>query len=95
MNWKLVREELSGVISDSLVELVEGAEEDLKTYGVEIANGMIIAMRLGRADLRAELKDQVGMLAEIHRIRLSNEAEVMLNKIIDIGMRIGRAAVGI
>ncbi len=52
LNWKIIREELSGVISDSLYELVEGAEEDLKAYGVEIANSLIIAMRTGRADLQ-------------------------------------------
>jgi predicted neutral ceramidase superfamily lipid hydrolase len=95
LNWKIIREELSGVISDSLAELVEGAEDDLKAYAVGIANSLIIAVRTGRADLRQELQDQVVMIAEIHRIRISNEAEVVLNKIVNIGMRLGRAALGV
>ena len=95
LNWKIIREELSGVIEDSLAELVEGAEEDLKSYGVEIANNLIIAMRTGRADLRRELQDQFVMLAEIHRIRLNTAAKDVLDNIINIGMRLGRAALGV
>ena len=95
LNWKIIREELSGVIEDSLAELVEGAEEDLKSYGVEIANSLIIAMRTGRADLRRELQDQFVMLAEIHRIRLNTAAKDVLDNIINIGMRLGRAALGV
>ena len=95
LNWKIIREELSGVISESLYELVEGAEEDLKAYGVEIANSLIIAMRTGRADLQRELQDQVVMLAEVHRIRLNTAAKDTLDKVINIGMRLGRAALGV
>lgn len=95
MNWTIIKGELGDIISESLTELVEGAEEDLKAYSIEIARGMIVAMRTGRADLRRELQDQVVMLGEIHRIRLSNEAEALLNKTIDIGMRLGVAALGV
>ena len=95
LDWKIIREELSSVISESLYELVEGAEEDLKAYGVEIANSLIISMRTGRADLRRELQDQCVMLAEIHRIRLNTAAKDVLDNVINIGMRLGRAALGV
>ncbi len=95
MDWKLMKMELGALISESIVELVEGAEEDLKTYGLEIANNMIVAIRLGREDLRRELQDQLVMLGEIHRIKVSNAGEAVLNRVIDIGMRIGKAALGV
>jgi hypothetical protein len=95
MDWKVIREELGDIISESLTELVEGAEADLKAYGVEIARGMIVAIRTGRNDLRRELQDQAVMLGEVHRIRVSNEAKVVLDKVIDIGMRLGVAALGV
>lgn len=95
MDWKVIREELGDIISESLTELVEGAEADLKAYGAEIARGMIVAIRTGRNDLRQELQDQVVMLGEVHRIRVSNEAKVVLDKVFDIGMRLGVAALGV
>lgn len=95
MNWKIIRDELGDIIKESLIELVEGAEEDLKSYGMEIARGMIVAIRTGRADLRRELQSQVVMLGEIHRIRFTNEAKVVLDRVIDIGMRLGAAALGV
>jgi hypothetical protein len=95
LNWTLIRKEIGDILSESLADLVEGAEEDLKSYGAEIANNMIVAIRTGRKDLQRELQDQFVMLGEIHRIRLTNEAEVVLGRVIDIGMRIGRAALGV
>ena len=95
MDWKLLKTELGDIISESLTGLVEGAEEDLKSYGLEIARSMVVAIRTGRADLRRELQDQAVMLGEIHRIRFNNEAQSVLNKVMDIGMRIGATALGV
>jgi hypothetical protein len=95
MDWKLMRDELAGIIEESLAELVEGAREDLKAYGAEIARNLIVAIRLGRADLREELQQQFVMLGEIHRIRFNNEAENVMRKTIDIAVRVGKAAVGL
>ena len=95
MNWKIIREELGSIVSESLYELVEGAEEDLRKYGMEIARGMIVALRTGRNDLRRELQDQVVMLGEIHRIKINTAAKDVLDRTIDIGMRLGRAALGV
>jgi len=95
MDWKLLKTELGNILSESLAELVEGAEEDLKAYGLEIARSMVVAIRTGRADLRRELQEQAVMLGEVHRIRFNNEARVVLDKIMDIGMRIGATALGV
>jgi hypothetical protein len=95
MNWKVIREELGSIVSESLYELVEGAEDDLREFGMEIARGMIVALRTGRDDLRRELQDQVVMLGEIHRIKVNTAAKDVLDKVIDIGMRLGRAALGV
>jgi len=94
MDWKKVVDALGDVLSKRLSALVEGAEDDLRAYGKDIAKGIIVALRSGRQDLRDELKDQAIMLGEIHRIRVSNEAVAMLDLAGDIALKIGVAAIG-
>lgn len=92
MNWGKISKELGGIVSDSLKELAEGAEEDLKAYGEAIANSMIVAVRTGREDLRREVVEQAKLLAETHRIRVAKEANGVLEKILSVAVRVGAAA---
>ncbi len=94
IDWKKVVEELGSVLSDRLSGLVEGAAEDLEAYGKDIAKGIIVALRSGRTDLIDELRDQAIMLAEIHRIKVSNEALDMLDLAGNIALKVGVAAIG-
>ena len=94
IDWKKVVEELGGVLSERLEDLGEGAAEDLQAYGKDIAKGIIVALRSGRTDLIDELRDQAIILAEIHRIKLNNDALDMLERAGDIAWKIGGAAIG-
>ena len=92
MDWKAIVKELGDDLTERLQYLVEGAEEDIKAYGLEIAESMVIAVRSGRKDLQDELGDQLIMLAEIHRIEISREIEAWLMAASKTAVKIGLAA---
>lgn len=56
---------------DLLKGLLSGAKEDLQAYGQEIGKDLIRAVKEDRPELEAELKEQLKLIAEIHRIRLN------------------------
>ena len=92
IDWKSLKGELSDYVVKSLKGTIQDAEADLKAYGTAIASGLIIAIRTGDADLAKELKAQVKVLAEIHRVKLNKKVEGLMNKFMDVGLRIGMAA---
>lgn len=93
IDWKGIMDEIGELASERLEYLVDSSKEDLKAYGKEIAKSMVIALRSGRQDLRDELLDQIEMLAEIHRIELNREAKAFMKDVLEISMRIGKAAI--
>lgn len=70
MNWEAFVEGLGDEATAALKGLVDGAQEDLKTYGKAIAKDMVAAVRDNRPEIQSELREQLKVLAEIHRIRL-------------------------
>lgn len=89
VDWSALTEELTTIATESLTELAEGAEADLKSFGAEIAGGMIVALRAGDKELREELKLQLRALGEVHRIRLVQEQWDAVSKALSIAMRVG------
>jgi hypothetical protein len=92
IDWKALKGELRDYVVDGFKDTMQSAEADLQAYGTAIANGLIIALRTGDLELAKELKAQVQVLAEIHRVKVTKKVAGMLDKFIDVGMRIGLAA---
>lgn len=94
MDWKKMVEVLGTQVAERLQGLVEGAEEDLRSYGLAIAKDLIVAVRTGnKTKLLKELYDQAQLLAEVHRIRMSNEANDVLNTVLMVSFKILEVAV--
>lgn len=77
-------EALGKTIGGQAVELfsglVEGAAADLQAYGEEISKDLLRAVRDDRPEIAAEVKNQIKLLAEIHRLRtVSTSWEVVAN----------------
>lgn len=95
MNWKAFTEEFGSILAEELNESIVDAAEDLRDYGLAVARDLTIALRSGREDLREELLEQAKLLAEVRRIDLNKKSEAVLERILDIGMRIGITALTI
>lgn len=75
--------EVSGIIQTSLKEVLQGSTEDLVNFGNRIAQDIVIAASMRRPALVEELKAQVKLLAEINRLRISQEAQATAVAVID------------
>ena len=94
MNWEALETELSAILKDSLDGVVNGAQEDLKTYGKAIARDLVVVIQANRTDLMDELFDQAILIAEVHRISLNRRAKVTLEKLLQAVARTGLALLG-
>jgi hypothetical protein len=72
---KLDLDKLKGDVTDAVVVgvsgLLEGAAEDLQTFGQTITENALEAKLLGRNDLVQACMDQIRAIAEANRIRLN------------------------
>lgn len=64
--------EAKEILKAQLDKVLEGAKEDVEEFVKEISKDMIRAIMEGRDDLKQALKDQLKVLAEINRIRITN-----------------------
>lgn len=74
-------------VASAVGGVVQGAAEDVRKYAGEISTSLAMAMALPedrRAQVLAELKGQLGALAELNRIRVSTTAQATLNTIITL-----------
>ena len=83
-------EKLEQAISDQVEELLEGAKSDIQTFSRDIARNIVVAVRKGRTDLVDELKDQLGLLAEINRLRAIESAYDTIRIVIDTAASVAR-----
>lgn len=90
IKFDLVTEEIEGLILDALDETVDAASADLKKFGKAIASDIVWAIRSDRDDLLRSLKGQARMLAEVNRIRLNRNSRALLNRILDVAVRVGK-----
>ncbi len=81
--------ELKGEVVEGLKGLVDGAEADLREFGLAIAADLVRAVGAKDEALLAELQHQLPVLAEINRIRLVNATWEQVYAVLSI---IGRVA---
>lgn len=75
--------EATDIIIEALLEFMHGAEDDLKAYTVEIGKSVLSAIQSGDKDRLEELKNQIKVLAEIHRIHLNGVAWEAVEKVLN------------
>lgn len=88
-------EDLGAVIVESIRDLVDGADTDLKTFGEEIAKDAILAAASGDDAMLAHTQAQVKLLTEHHRIRTNELSRAILERVVATSVRLMIAAVAI
>jgi hypothetical protein len=58
-------------LKEKLLELAEGASEDISKFVSDIMVDVVIAARKGRTDLIVSMEGQMRVLAEKHRIQVA------------------------
>jgi flagellar hook-basal body complex protein FliE len=61
-------------LKEKLLELAQGASEDISEFISEIMVDVVIAAQKGRTDLIASMEGQMRVLAEKHRIQVARAA---------------------
>lgn len=84
----IMTDQFGQVITDSLRHLLEGAEEDLRTFGLQIAEGLVHATLSGDTAWVEECKAQALVLIEINRLRVVNQNTSLVLQVLEavIGM---------
>ena len=77
-----LRESIVDTLEASLAGLIEGSADDIRMFAVDISRDLALAVADNRKDLVEILVDQLGLLAEINRIRLANQSNDAIKKII-------------
>lgn len=80
MDFEGLQAEASAALQTALDGLLEGAAADLQQFVIEIGNDMTEAAVTGQTDLIDDLVDQLELVAEQNRIRLSNVAAETLRR---------------
>lgn len=84
-----LRDNMADVLADGLRDLIEGAEEDVRSFVSEIARDMILA-RISDSDRGStleQLQNQLKIVAEINRVRVENHTWIVVTRIIQVALR--------
>lgn len=92
VNWEELARGLGDQAVDMLKGLAQGAQEDLKSFGKDIALDLVRCVRENRPEVEAEVKEQMKVLAEIHRIKFEGAAGAFARDAVAILARTARVA---
>ncbi len=91
IDFEDVEFEIAEIVEDALDELTDASQEDLRKFGLRIAQGVVHAAKSNDPRLLRGIKGQARMLAEMQRIRLNREAKAVLNRILDVASRVAKS----
>lgn len=87
--WESLQGRIQGTVIEGLRGLVDGAEEDLRTFGAYIAADMVDAVRRGDLEWEREVRAQARILLEINRLRAVNADHALLMQVLHALVRMG------
>jgi len=87
-DWSELQKQLETALRDSVRDVLEGTEADLRLWGQKLATDMVDVLRSGDEALRRELVEQVKALAEIQRLRLVGVQWQMIEKIVATALNV-------
>lgn len=76
-----LKADVSDALAGALIDLVEGAEKDVKAYASQISMDLLEAHMIGNAAITARLLDQLKILAEINRVRITNTTWAVITSV--------------
>lgn len=94
IQWDALKDELTGIISDSVQSLVEGASGDVHSFAAAMALDTTKALRLpsGRREpVLEEIVAQTKLVAELNRIRAVNETWHVVQQVVAVVQRTASA----
>ena len=87
IDWKALGKEIGGVLGPELRGLLEGDESDVQKYAVEIGESLARNLAAGRDTMTLELKGQLRLIAEAHRIKANAARRDFFEQFATIAMR--------
>lgn len=82
LDFGTLRDTVEKTIVESVNGLLEGTTEDIKSFAADISRDLILAAAANRPDLIEIMQDQLGLLAEINRLRVAAQAQATLIRVI-------------
>lgn len=90
-DWEAFEDEISEQLQQALSNIIEGAIGDVETFATEISKSLLTVADIEdddrRESARAELLGQVRNIAEIQRIRASEESWRIVEAVVDMAGR--------
>lgn len=87
-NFQKLQKEIEKILKDFFESEVKHPPEDLEVALKEIARLAAEAVRQGYSGLLPELKDQIGVVLEIYRLRMVKAAKVTLYRVLDAVIKV-------
>lgn len=88
VNWNLMTQQLGGALTSGLQGLLEGAAEDIEAFANAIAAEMTLALSTGDDNAVRELKAQIGVIAEVNRVRVARSQESAILNLIGVAVNV-------
>ncbi len=83
-----LRQEIADTVVSALQGILDGAEADLRQFGLVIAQDAVAVVSLGRPDLLPEIEGQILLLVELNRLRVVNEQHALLKQLLMALLRV-------
>lgn len=81
-----LEEKLGTLLITGLRELVEGPEESLRMFGLQLAHSATVATFRGDTEWLNEIKGQVDLMLEINRLKITKKNRKLLMSFLQFGL---------
>lgn len=82
LDFDRLRRDLAPVIVTAIEHLISGSAEDVEQFALAIGRDLVEAQIAGDEAMKAQLVDQLTVLAEINNIRLRNGTWLVVSTVI-------------
>lgn len=82
LNIEALKATTAAAIAEGVEELVVGAKEDVRAFGVAIAGDLLEATLSGKEKVVGQLLDQLKLVAELNKLRAVNATWAAVTKVV-------------
>lgn len=74
VDYEALVADLTPILSQGIEHLIVGSKTDVERFSAKITRQLVYAQLTGDQAMQDQLMDQLGLLAEVHSIRVRNES---------------------
>lgn len=94
VNWNAFATSLKGVLAEELVGVLEGADQDIQNYLVDLSQDLTRALRENKPEIVQMVQNQAKGLLNLNRLRVAGANVRILDRVLSTVLSVGTALLG-